>query len=166
MRYSFEGDPLVWESFAAALPAWWDHAPREEAEVCFLVRCKRIIPESELALAGPKVWINLHLGRLPDYRGVRPISRAMLNGDEKITVTWHLVDRGVDTGNILWDDDILIGNLNAADLYRRALSVGRARLAYEAHHLTEFPKGRLQYGRPVSVTKALWDRAMAWEEVR
>jgi methionyl-tRNA formyltransferase len=45
--------------------------------------------------------INFHNGPLPRYRGVNVYSWAILNGEREFGVTWHLVDEGIDTGDIL-----------------------------------------------------------------
>jgi len=59
----------------------------------------RIIRENIISI--PKIGtLNAHMGLLPKYRGVYPIRWAIYNGD-KIGVTVHFIDRGVDTGPIL-----------------------------------------------------------------
>ena len=45
--------------------------------------------------------LNLHCGKLPEYKGRAPISRAIMNGDEHIIMTLHKIDEGVDSGDIL-----------------------------------------------------------------
>ena len=46
--------------------------------------------------------LNLHSGRLPEYRGVMATFRAMLAGDEKLCSTLHWIDDAtIDTGRII-----------------------------------------------------------------
>ncbi|MBC8283189.1 MAG: methionyl-tRNA formyltransferase [Nitrospinae bacterium] len=45
--------------------------------------------------------INLHSSLLPKYRGAAPINRAILNGDILSGVTTMIMDKGMDTGDIL-----------------------------------------------------------------
>ncbi len=46
--------------------------------------------------------LNLHSGRLPEYKGVMASFRAMLNGDTKLNMTLHTIDdSGIDSGRIL-----------------------------------------------------------------
>jgi methionyl-tRNA formyltransferase len=45
--------------------------------------------------------LNLHCGKLPEYKGRAPISRAIIKGDEHIIMTLHKIDEGVDSGDIL-----------------------------------------------------------------
>ncbi len=45
--------------------------------------------------------VNLHSSLLPAYRGVHPVSWALIAGETETGVTIHRIDSGVDTGNIL-----------------------------------------------------------------
>jgi methionyl-tRNA formyltransferase len=45
--------------------------------------------------------LNLHLGKLPEYRGMRPVNWALKNGESVAGVTLHEVDEGIDTGPII-----------------------------------------------------------------
>ena len=56
----------------------------------------------EALLKVPKQFcINLHSSLLPKYRGAAPINRAILNGDTRSGVTTMIMDKGMDTGDIL-----------------------------------------------------------------
>jgi methionyl-tRNA formyltransferase len=46
-------------------------------------------------------FLNVHAGKLPEYRGRNIINWALINGEREIGVTVHLVDDGIDTGDIL-----------------------------------------------------------------
>ena len=49
----------------------------------------------------PKYGIfNLHCGKLPFYRGRAPISRAIMNNDDKVIMSLHKIDEGVDSGDL------------------------------------------------------------------
>jgi methionyl-tRNA formyltransferase len=52
--------------------------------------------------------LNIHASLLPKYRGVSPISEAILQGDAETGVTIMLLDAGVDTGPILLKRSIAI----------------------------------------------------------
>ncbi len=55
----------------------------------------------EEALAAPRIGIlNVHPGRLPDYRGNSCPEWALLNGDP-VCGTAHFVDEGIDTGPVI-----------------------------------------------------------------
>ena len=60
----------------------------------------QILPQAVLDL--PRYGtLNIHASLLPKYRGVSPISEAILRGDSETGVTIMLIDVGVDTGPIL-----------------------------------------------------------------
>ena len=45
--------------------------------------------------------LNVHSSLLPKYRGVHPVSWALINGEKETGVSVHYIDSGIDTGNIL-----------------------------------------------------------------
>jgi methionyl-tRNA formyltransferase len=56
----------------------------------------------EPLLKVPKQFcVNLHSSLLPKYRGAAPINRSILNGDVCSGVTTMVMDKGMDTGDIL-----------------------------------------------------------------
>jgi methionyl-tRNA formyltransferase len=65
----------------------------------------QIIPARLLDI--PKLgWINLHASLLPKYRGAAPINWAIANGETQTGVTTMRIDAGMDTGNILLQQEI------------------------------------------------------------
>jgi len=67
----------------------------------------QLLPESILNIAPS---INLHASLLPKYRGASPIQQAILNGDEFTGVTAMLMDKGLDSGDILAYKFLKIGD--------------------------------------------------------
>ena len=59
-----------------------------------------LLPPSLLSTA-PLGAVNLHPSLLPRYRGRAPINWAILNGETTLGLTAHLIDEGVDTGDII-----------------------------------------------------------------
>ncbi|MHC0430068.1 formyltransferase family protein [Streptomyces sp. O3] len=45
--------------------------------------------------------INCHPGRLPEYRGARPVNWALRNGESLHGITIHTIDSGIDSGPVL-----------------------------------------------------------------
>jgi len=45
--------------------------------------------------------INLHGGKLPEYRGSSPMNWSLINGEKEFTISIIQIDEGVDTGDIL-----------------------------------------------------------------
>ena len=48
-----------------------------------------------------KVYINIHGALLPKYRGMHATFYAIMNGEEKLGITFHIVDQYMDTGDII-----------------------------------------------------------------
>jgi methionyl-tRNA formyltransferase len=51
---------------------------------------------------------NLHASLLPHYRGAAPINWAIINGDKKTGISTFLLQHEIDTGNILFQEEIPI----------------------------------------------------------
>lgn len=58
--------------------------------------------------------INLHGSLLPHYRGAAPINWAIINGEKETGVTTFKLQQEIDTGNILLQEKILIGENDTA----------------------------------------------------
>ena len=52
--------------------------------------------------------VNIHTSLLPKYRGAAPIQPAILNGDVITGVTTMRMDAGVDTGDIIMQQEVII----------------------------------------------------------
>ncbi len=52
---------------------------------------------------------NLHASLLPDYRGAAPINWAIINGETKTGVSTFFIDEKIDTGNIILQKEVTIG---------------------------------------------------------
>ncbi len=59
-----------------------------------------MIPDAILEKFPNKV-INIHFSLLPKYRGASPVQFSILNGDEMTGITYHLVVRKMDAGDII-----------------------------------------------------------------
>lgn len=73
-----------------------------------VVNGTRIISEEVLGCVNAK-FVNLHAGITPKYRGSHGAYWALYNNDkENAGVTVHFVDKGIDTGNIIYQSTITI----------------------------------------------------------
>src|SRR3989475_8320738 len=73
----------------------------------------RIIPQWMIELP-PLGNINLHASLLPKYRGAAPIQWAIASGETVTGVTTMRIDAGLDTGDILLQQEIPIGQKDTA----------------------------------------------------
>ena len=90
-----------------------------------------ILPKSFLKI--PKLGcINVHPSMLPKYRGAAPIQWAILNGDETTGVTIMYLDEGMDSGDIIVQEEVKIDpDETTGELWSRLSSIG-ARLLHES----------------------------------
>lgn len=96
-----------------------DLAPTLQVVVAF-----RMLPEVVWRLPSVGTF-NLHASLLPDYRGAAPINHAIINGETRTGVTSFLIDEKIDTGNILLQEEISIGDEeNAGELHDRLMELG------------------------------------------
>jgi methionyl-tRNA formyltransferase len=90
----------------------------------------RIIPQWMLDLP-PLGNINLHASLLPKYRGAAPIQWAIANGETVTGVTTMRIDAGLDTGNILLQQELAIALDDTAETLAPRLALIGADLAVE-----------------------------------
>lgn len=88
----------------------------------------RMLPEV-LWNMPPLGTINLHGSLLPHYRGAAPINWAIINGEMQTGVTTFRLQHEIDTGNILLQKVLAIGeNETAGELHDRMKYTGAALL--------------------------------------
>lgn len=105
---------------AEFLAAFSDLAP----EIVIVAAFGQILPRE--IIRGPRGGcINIHPSLLPKYRGAAPINWALIRGDETTGVTIMRMDEGVDTGDILLQEETPIGpEENYGDLHDRLAKLG------------------------------------------
>jgi methionyl-tRNA formyltransferase len=90
----------------------------------FVVVAFRMLPEAVWSLPA-KGTINLHASLLPQYRGAAPINWAIINGEYNTGVTTFLIDREIDTGKILKQQEIRLSySETAGELHDRLMENG------------------------------------------
>ena len=95
------------EEFRARLAA-------TKPDAIIVVGYGRIIPQWMLDLP-PMGNINLHASLLPKYRGAAPIQWAIANGERVTGNTTMRIDAGLDTGDILLQQELLINEDDTAE---------------------------------------------------
>jgi methionyl-tRNA formyltransferase len=84
----------------------------------------RMLPEAVWNMP-PMGTINVHGSLLPQYRGAAPINWAIINGEKETGVTTFKLKHEIDTGDILLQEKIPIGeNETAGELHDRMKNVG------------------------------------------
>ena len=84
----------------------------------------RMLPEVVWSM--PKLGtFNLHGSLLPQYRGAAPINWAIINGDTVTGVTTFMLDKDIDTGNIILQESTPIApEDNIGTVYDRLMQIG------------------------------------------
>jgi methionyl-tRNA formyltransferase len=99
-------------------------------EAIIVVGYGRIIPPWMLQL--PKFGnINLHASLLPKYRGAAPIQWAIASGEKISGVTTMRIDEGLDTGEILLQQELAIADTDTFETLAPKLAMIGAELMVE-----------------------------------
>lgn len=92
-------------------------------QLCVISHFEKLI-RKELLVIPPMGFINLHPSLLPYYRGMGPQHWPIINGETKTGVTVHYVDEGIDTGDIIIQEEIeLLPTDYVYDLQKKWLKI-------------------------------------------
>jgi methionyl-tRNA formyltransferase len=63
-------------------------------------------------------FINIHFSLLPKYRGASPVQFALLNNEKTTGITFHLISKGMDDGDVISQYEYIIpNNITSGELY-------------------------------------------------
>lgn len=90
----------------------------------FVVVAFRMLPEAVWKMPGSGTF-NLHASLLPQYRGAAPINHAIMNGEKITGVSTFFLQQEIDTGNILFREEVAIADDDdAGSLHDKLMQVG------------------------------------------
>ena len=90
----------------------------------FVVVAFRMLPEIVWSMP-PMGTFNLHASLLPQYRGAAPINHAIINGEKETGLTTFLLDKEIDTGEIIMQEKVVIeDNETAGTLHDKLMLLG------------------------------------------
>ncbi len=90
----------------------------------FVVVAFRMLPEVIWSMP-PKGTINLHASLLPQYRGAAPINHAIINGETETGLTTFILDKEIDTGAMIMQEKLAIGEtMTAGELHDALMTLG------------------------------------------
>jgi len=106
-----------------------EHLRKLAPDAIVIIAYGQIIPARLLPI--PRLgWINLHASLLPKYRGAAPIQWAIANGETVTGNTTMRIDAGMDTGEMLLQEEMRIGaDETAPELAGRLAEAGAALMA-------------------------------------
>ena len=77
-----------------------DEVPETDAELAVSVNWPRVLGRDVIDRF-PRGIVNAHAGDLPRYRGNAAPNWAIINGEQEVVLTLHLMDEGLDSGPVL-----------------------------------------------------------------
>lgn len=128
-----------------------------------VVNGTRILSRETLS-ACHAVFLNTHCGITPAYRGVHGAYWALARGDAaNAGVTVHVVDAGIDTGDIAYQQSIEIDEQDNFVTYPVLQYVAAIPLLMKA--LGEVAAGKLQTYRRGDLHSTLWYHPTLWQYI-
>jgi methionyl-tRNA formyltransferase len=144
----------------------------ENVDVMVVVAYGLIIPES--ILSAPRFGcVNIHPSKLPLWRGAAPIQYSILSANEKTAMTIIQMDKGMDTGDILYQCDVLMEpGETASELHDRMASLGASCLLQTLQQMLTGQQqsivqdhSRATYSKKMSKQDARIDWQLSAEEI-
>lgn len=108
-----------------------DDMPAADIAISWLY--SQILGSADLARFRAGV-LNMHGGKIPDYRGANVLNWAIANGETEIGVTWHGLVEAVDAGPIYAESRVPVAADETAWDARAAMIAEGIRLFPEAWH--------------------------------
>lgn len=135
-----------------------------QPEVILLADYGELLPPVLLELP-PGGCVNVHPSLLPRYRGASPVQRALMDGVDITGVSLMLMEKGLDTGPIIYQQSMEIGEDDDAGSLAKKLAVLGGRLlvsrlpAYLSGELSPHPQDEsdASYAEPISKGDLLID---------
>ena len=88
-------------------PECVEYLKKFNADIIVVVAFGQILPKAILDM--PRFGcVNVHASLLPKYRGAAPIQWAVINGDAVTGVTTMRMDEGLDTGDMIMKEEIVL----------------------------------------------------------
>ncbi|QEC70191.1 methionyl-tRNA formyltransferase [Panacibacter ginsenosidivorans] len=135
-KYAVEKGLKILQPEKLKNPAFIDELKSLNADIQVVVAF-RMLPEIVWNMP-PLGTINVHGSLLPQYRGAAPINWAIINGEKETGVTTFKLQHEIDTGNILLQAVIPIGeDETAGELHDKMKEVGAELLVKTIQQLGE-----------------------------
>ncbi len=118
----------VYQPVKVREPQWIGVLKELQPDAIIVVAFGQIIPKEILEL--PRYGcINVHASLLPMYRGAAPIQWAVINGDRESGVTTMRMDTGVDTGDMIMKETVVLAeNETGGSLFDKLSATGASLL--------------------------------------
>jgi len=118
-------------------PLFLDELSSLKPDMIIVVAYGKILPPKVLGLP-PHGCINVHASLLPKYRGAAPIQWAIIHGEKETGITTMMMDEGLDTGDILLQEETVIyDGDNSETLGKRLADIGGSLLIRTIERIKE-----------------------------
>lgn len=129
-------------------------------DIIVVVAFGQILDDEILNIFKDKI-INLHSSVLPKYRGAAPINWAIINGEKDSGITIMLVEKGLDTGDILKIEKTDIGiDEDAEELHDRLKALGAKALVEVVNNFNEYYEDREKQDEEIASYKGMLKKSM------
>lgn len=111
-----------------------------EADIIVVVAYGFIIPPNIL---NSKKYgcLNIHPSKLPKYRGAAPLQRTIINGEHETAVCVMQMDEGLDTGDIILQEDFFIDSrISLQELHDKCAKIGAKLLCNVLDNIEGLPR--------------------------
>lgn len=126
----------------------------ENVDIAISVQYHKILKQDDIDVAS-QLTVNLHMAPVPEYRGCNQFSFAIINKENYFGTTLHVIDTGVDSGDILFERRFPISeNIDVETLYKQTFNESVILFEDNLHHIIngeyspkkqEFRTDRKQY---------------------
>lgn len=127
----------------------------QKPDLFCVVAYGKILPKEILDI--PKLGsINVHGSLLPKYRGAAPIQWAVINGEKKTGITTMYMDEGMDTGDMILQEEVSIGkNETTGELWNKLSKVGANLLVKTIRQIEDGKANRKKQGADFTMAPML-----------
>lgn len=127
----------------------------QKPDLFCVVAYGKILPKEILDI--PKLGsINVHGSLLPKYRGAAPIQWAVINGEKKTGITTMYMDEGMDTGDMILQEEVSIGeNETTGELWNKLSKVGANLLVKTIRQIEDGKANRKKQGTDFTMAPML-----------
>lgn len=115
--------PIIQLSRSINDPQSVDLLRSARADLLVSIAGNQIFRQPVIELA-PKGCLNLHTALLPKYRGLMPTFWVLRNGEKETGVSVFFVDEGIDSGPIIVQERVEIGERSQEELIRHTKRIG------------------------------------------
>ncbi|WP_237036231.1 methionyl-tRNA formyltransferase [Mediannikoviicoccus vaginalis] len=103
--------------------------------------------------------LNVHSSLLPKYRGAAPINWAIVEGEEKSGITIMLVEKGLDTGDILYSlEKEIASDENAEELHDSLMVLGGKGIVEVLQNFDKFYENRKKQNEEEAIYRGMLNR--------